>query len=522
MKMAVGGLLMGLSALPAMAATCNTPAMQGEQQGKFDASGEVCFQLPRLEENYVAATLYGVTDARLLDGNNRRLRTLLEDGPPDGEQSLLFALPVQQPSSLVLHGEEGMRWRFNWQMHETTPLRRAQVLDPVSPALQRLAAQLAAGGSSENFWQARQLAGTPLIEPVDGSHKRVTFLWRGARSNVFILGSPGGNHDPLFRLGNSDVWFRSYVVPNDTVMQYKLAPDVPQLAGSAVPQRRAILVSAQADPLNPQTLSEPHSDRWKRASLLDLTSARYFSNAAMAQPVRHGTLTRHRLHSELLNNSREITLYRPRTAQPARWTLILFDGKTWQGDYHTASVLDALIARHTLPPVNVVFVDSLDAARRGKELPPNPAFADFMAHELLPWLRQRGVALTRSKTVVGGASYGGLASSWVALRYPRLFGNVLSLSGSYWWSPKGEAPGWLTRQYQQSPRYPVRFWVEAGRFETQGKGGGIYRDSAEFARVLDDKGYSVSFHPWSSGHDYAAWTEALVYGLRDLTGGVVQ
>lgn len=128
MKMAVGGLLIGLSALPALAATCHAPAMQGEQQGKFDASGEICFQLPRLEENYVAATLYGVTDARLLDGNNRRLRTLLEDGPPDGEQSLLFALPVQKPSSLVLHGEEGMRWRFSWQMHEATPLRRTQPL----------------------------------------------------------------------------------------------------------------------------------------------------------------------------------------------------------------------------------------------------------------------------------------------------------------------------------------------------------------------------------------------------------
>lgn len=31
-----------------------------------------------------------------------------------------------------------------------------------------------------------------MVEPVDASHKRVTFLWRGARDNVFILGSPAG------------------------------------------------------------------------------------------------------------------------------------------------------------------------------------------------------------------------------------------------------------------------------------------------------------------------------------------
>jgi enterochelin esterase family protein len=63
--------------------------------------------LPALGENYVSATLNGVTDARLLDGQNRRIRTLIEHGPVDGEHTLLFALPVRQSTSLVLHGEEG-------------------------------------------------------------------------------------------------------------------------------------------------------------------------------------------------------------------------------------------------------------------------------------------------------------------------------------------------------------------------------------------------------------------------------
>ena len=139
-------------------------------------------------------------------------------------------------------------------------------------------------------------------------------------------------------------------------------------------------------------------------------------------------------------------------------------------------------------------------------------------HELLPWLRGQGIAMQRQKTVLAGSSYGGIASSWVALRYPRLFGNVLSLSGSYWWAPKGDAPGWLTRQYQQSPPYPVRFWLQAGKFETTGPGGGIYRTTQDFEQVLKEKGYRVSFHPSSSGHDYAAWCEALIHGMRDLTG----
>lgn len=149
--------------------------------------------------------------------------------------------------------------------------------------------------------------------------------------------------------------------------------------------------------------------------------------------MRYGTLTRHQLRSDFLHNTREVMIYRPRLPQPARWTLMLFDGKTYQDEYRFANVLDSLIASHVLPPINVVFIDSLDHPRRAKELPPNPFFADFMAHELLPWLRQQGLDAIRQKTVVAGSSYGGLAASWVALRYPRLFANVLSLSGSYWW-----------------------------------------------------------------------------------------
>lgn len=516
--MAWRDLVFGVSALPALAMACESPALQGDLQGKFDASGEICFELPQLGENYVSATLVGVTKARLLDGQNRGLRTLVDAGPADGEQTLLFALPVHQPSTLVLRGEAGARWRFQWRISETSSLARAQRVEPVSPLLQQLARELAAGGDTEAFWRARKTQGTPLVEPVDAQHKRVTFLWRGAHSNVFLLGSPTGEHDPLFRLGDSDVWFRSYVVPADTVMQYKLAPDVPRVAGAPRDQRRAIMISAQADPLNPQSLRTSPADRWNRHSLLVLDPSRYCTAQALAQPLRHGTLTRQMLHSERLDNSREVMLYRPRVAQPARWTLLLFDGRTYQDDYHIANLLDGLIARHLLPPINVVFIDSLDHARRARELPPNADFADFMAHELLPWLRQQGVALQRQKTVLAGSSYGGLAASWVALRYPRLFGNVLSLSGSYWWAPKGEAAGWLTRQYQQSPRYPVRFWLQAGRFETVGPNGGNWPNTLAFEQVLRDKGYPVSFHPSSGGHDYAVWCEALIHGMRDFTG----
>ncbi len=60
--------------------------------------------------------------------------------------------------------------------------------------------------------------------------------------------------------------------------------------------------------------------------------------------------------------------------------------------------------------------------------------------------------------------------------------------------------------------------VQAGRFESQGADGGIYANSREFAQVLREKVTPRVFTPGSSGHDYAAWVEALVAGMRDFTG----
>ena len=95
------------------------------------------------------------------------------------------------------------------------------------------------------------------------------------KKNVYLLGSPDGNHDPLTHLANSDIWYRSYIVPNDTLMQYKLAPDVPVIENSApFEQRRAILTTAQADPFNSQNSPSQSEDIYNHFSLLSLDSKR--------------------------------------------------------------------------------------------------------------------------------------------------------------------------------------------------------------------------------------------------------
>ena len=56
----------------------------------------------------------------------------------------------------------------------------------------------------------------------------------------------------------------------------------------------------------------------------------------------------------------------------------------------------------------------------------DPDFPEFLVSELLPWVHARYNVTTDPRlTVVAGASYGGLAATYAALRHPEVFGNVL-------------------------------------------------------------------------------------------------
>jgi enterochelin esterase family protein len=109
--------------------------------------------------------------------------------------------------------------------------------------------------------------------------------------------------------------------------------------------------------------------------------------------------------------------------------------------------------------------------------------------------------------VIGGSSFGGLAPAYAGLVNARWFGNVLSMSGSYWWSPAGEAPGWVQRAWQE-PRQPVRFYLDAGRYE-RARGGqdGILETNRHLADVLRAKGYEVTQAEHETSHDYVQWQD---------------
>ena len=150
-----------------------------------------------------------------------------------------------------------------------------------------------------------------------------------------------------------------------------------------------------------------------------------------------GKLDTARIESKLLKNTRKITVYTPpgySTAAPPYGLPLVFDAQYRCICVPTPVILDNLIDAKRIPPVVAVMVGNVE---RSKELPCNPAFADFLSTELVPWLRSHYNVTTDPRQVtIGGSSYGGLAATWAGLRHPETFGNILSQSGSYHDAPR--------------------------------------------------------------------------------------
>lgn len=513
----------------APATTCAAPLVLDSQQAlsaQLDQGAQrIALQVPA---GHVVQLRFAGAGAHLdlRDAQGQHLRRLAQDGR--GVQTAMWRTQGAEHEQLwVVAAEKHVAAApFSLQILNTWATQGAEQpkLDdtPMGPRLKGLQQALAQGQNTEAFWQQVQQHGTPLVEPWADGQLLVTFLWRDqGNQNVRLFGSPSGDHNPLRKLAGSGVWWTSVVMDPRARLSYALAPDVPKVANAAL-QRRMILATLQRDPLNahtfPARLQTDAVDRFQGRSVVTLPQAPKQPWVAARASVQSGTLTRHVVHSLVLGNDRDVWTYVPAGAAPQN-LLVLFDAHAFVHDVPTPRILDNLIADGLLPPTAAVIVGNASPEARGDELPPNPQFAQFMAEELMPWVQQQGLGQMARHTVVAGSSYGGLVSSYLGLTHPELFGNVLSMSGSYWWAPQGEQPGWMQRAWQNlpAPVPHVRFYIDAGTFE-QGRGGrdGILETSGALGGILRTRGLDVTQREWVSGHDYVQWQASLGCGLVAL------
>ena len=386
--------------------------------------------------------------------------------------------------------------------------------------------------AAEAFWSEVGLHGAPLVETLEGDRVLVTFLWRSSEplDNVVVVGGPAGyslHENVMTHLPESDVWYRSYQVRRDLRTTYRLAENDSLVPLSEAEDIEARVAGFLPDPLNPKTFifdPDPTTEEALTLSLLELPDAPPQPWVDRRADVAAGTVEDHELASDILDNERAITVYLPPHYDAKRSEayplLVLFDRGAYLHALRTPVMLDNLIDAGEIPPLVAVFVGNVE---RNKELPCYAPFANFLAHELVPWLRKRHhVTWNPSRIVVAGSSYGGLASTYAAFMHPAVFGNVLSQSGSYWWTPADDTESeWLTRQLVDRERAGIRFYMDIGLMEagpTRNRGPSMLVTNRHMRDVLRAKGYSVTYREVNSGHDYVSWRGTLADGLIALIG----
>lgn len=427
---------------------------------------------------------------------------------------------------------------------------------PRSPRLAALSRALTDGDANalQAFWREIEAAGAPLIE----DHASSSQIPEGTMLLTFVVRATGAQNEsvpsaygefgdtqspwpvagPLGRLRGSDVWFRTYEMSDRARFSYHLSRP---RAREDHPQAQASFTDTTGthelflDPLN--TKSYPSAwaskigstwieDKLVRVSYAEGPRAPREPFVAERPGVPRGKVTTFDFASKLLGNERKITIYTPPGADrgcPDCDFLLLFDRASYLTAVPTPTLLDNMLADGVIRPIVAVLVGNTEKPGRGAELPPNPLFQKFLGEELLPWVRARyRYSSDPRRAVVAGSSFGGLASSYTALSHPDVFGNVLSQSGSYWWSPQWPASGtippedagWLIRRYGEKARLPVRFYMEAGTWE----GRIILQPNRQFHSLLQEKGYEVHYEERIGGHDYVSWRATLAEGLQRLIG----
>jgi predicted alpha/beta superfamily hydrolase len=231
--------------------------------------------------------------------------------------------------------------------------------------------------------------------------------------------------------------------------------------------------------------------------------------------------------SEILGGERRVWVYLPPAydREPERRFPVLylhdgqnvFDGATaflagkeWEADETT----ERLIEEGRIEPLIIVAVDNGGEARieeytptadRGGRGGQVDRHGRMLVEELKPWVDETfRTRPGREDTGIAGSSYGALASLWVGLTHPEVFGKIAALSPSV-----GRDDRQIVGFVESLPEKPdTRVWTDMGTDE--------YRGAVEEARALRDalvargwvEGRDLAHHEAEgAAHDEPAWAE---------------
>lgn len=353
-----------------------------------------------------------------------------------------------------------------------------------------------------------------IIEPIQGNTTEmlVTYFCIPNKEIEYVMLSGGPDFLGLRfqRLMNTKLFFVTQRVPNDARFNYGFNYFNLHKAGPNNEIKYRNVVHAYD-------------------GIVEMPNAPKQQYISQKEGIPKGKLFPTAIQSNILKENRKITIHTPANynSNTPHNLLIVFDGETYGGRRNrraripTPIIMDNLMAERKISPTVTVLVWSM--GKRSRDLI-NEKFGDFIAEELIPWVRNTYTIHSKAdKVIVAGSSRGGFAASYIALRHSDVIGNVLSQSGSYWIKGTKDENHWiypkdngkLITAYKKSKRLPIRFYMDVGLYDA---GASMLGMNRQFRDILEVKGYNVEYREFKGGHSYVNWRGTLADGLISLIG----
>ncbi len=424
-----------------------------------------------------------------------------------------------------------------------------------SPMISRLQEEIKINKEEavSRFWKEIEKIGTPIFEEIeeDSKYNLITFLVREDEevenivcNNIFVIEDI--REGLLERIENTNVYFKSYKILKGLRETYCLSKNNP-----LEPKDPSENIFKYGNLVFPDPFNS--NIRQYKINGLNFPLNEFESLDAPPQPyygersnTDSGKVEEFTSHSKVLNNTRQILVYTPpnysKKHSPYHF-LLLFDGILFEEAAKVSSTLDNLIADDKIPPIIAIMVENflpVNIALRSSELPPNLKYLEYIIKELLPWGHENfNITIDPSQSIIAGASYGGIASAFIAFKHPEIFTNILSMSGAYswypgadfwlqrikdidnfehWWTKEDEKEAeWLTRQFAQSKKLSLKFYLDVGVLEEVDPTN-LFIANRHFRIVLQAKGYPVHYLEFLGGHGFVCWRGSIADGLIYLIG----
>jgi enterochelin esterase family protein len=359
---------------------------------------------------------------------------------------------------------------------------------------------------TDDLFNRARLEGAPLI---DGD--KATFVWRGPNPPV-VMGDFNdwdvASAPQLSKIG-PNLWAHSMTFPHEAYIEYVYSRRVnpPRPKGEEV---------RLPDPLNKRRVSNG----------LGKFNYFFYMPEGAPSPYRkrpkgglHGAVTAHTLEHPyfVTTGKRAVELYRPAT-KDACPLLVVFDGPDYARRAQLVNIVDNLIAAKRIKPLALALLANGKQARL-LEYAANDATLFWIVSQVIPLAREQGklVDVDKRPGAFGalGASMGGLMALYAGLRFPTVFGHVLSQSGAFSIGPAAERhppADFVVYDLARDGSARPKVWLDVGKMES------LLEPNRRMHTLLQKRGYPVTYREFNGGHNFTAWGDDVAAGLEALFG----